>query len=119
MNSYDRMIEQGLISQLNSSLEYNNTELVKLKERVEYLEKQLKECRHDMDEEPHKMKIEVGKFYKTRDGRKAFVYRKYGTKFIFVIINNDSGEFSCNESGRPFDEMFYISDRDLIKEWKD
>lgn len=72
-------------------------------------------------ETPDELKLEVGKCYKTRDGRKAFVcFFMYGVnRYKGVIV----GESFC-KSGYEWDEKgllrnYMLSEVDLISEWSD
>ena len=66
------------------------------------------------------MKLEVGKFYKTREGRKAEgVYVNRGLRDIFrvsYIIEEEGQLFSCNLDGYYHDGRAK-SPLDLISEW--
>lgn len=70
-----------------------------------------------LEEEP--LKIEVGKFYKTRDGRKAFVYANTYTGLCWVVIIDSSadGTFCCTVDGMfcPGEE----NEKDLVAPWKE
>lgn len=66
-------------------------------------------------EEPEELKIEVGKFYRTRDGSKAFIYQYDGFNFHGVIIDSPNffewfknGTYNYNGKESPLD---------LISEW--
>lgn len=53
-------------------------------------------------EEPKPLKLEVGKFYKTREGRKAFVFAKitnYSYPF-YVATVGELNAYSVNAEGR-------------------
>lgn len=53
-------------------------------------------------EEPKPLKLEVGKFYKTREGRKAFVFAKitnYSYPF-YVATVGELNAYSVNADGR-------------------
>ena len=69
-------------------------------------------------EEPDELELEVGKFYKTRDGRKAFVYAKtdfdYPYRFCVAMVGNLES-YSVNAKGTQSD----IEQRpvDLIAHW--
>ncbi len=71
-------------------------------------------------EEPEKLKIEVGKCYKTRDGRKAFISSiNNDSEFPFrgIIIGFDSTD-KWLENGK-FNVYQSENDLDLISEWSD
>ena len=69
-------------------------------------------------DEPKPIEIEVGKFYKTRNGRKAFVYAKtnfdYPYRFCVAMVGNLES-YSVNAKGTQSD----IEQRpvDLIAPW--
>ena len=69
-----------------------------------------------LEEEP--LKIEVGKFYKTRDGRKAFVCANTYTGLCWVVIIDSSADrtFCCTVDGMfcPGEE----NEKDLIAPWE-
>ena len=68
-------------------------------------------------EEP--LKIEVGKFYKTRDGRKAFVYAKIviDCPSHFCVVNAGKlDDYNVNEEGKQAADEQPL---DLIAPWKD
>lgn len=72
-------------------------------------------------EEPELLKLEVGKFYKTRDGRKAFVYTKAGDErypyWVVVVNSSEGGTYCCTVDGE------YSTGRedplDLVAPWED
>ena len=67
-------------------------------------------------ETPDELKLEVGKCYKTRDGRKAFVYKYDNPVFQGVLVESD-GLLSWGKDGRVF--ISREDDLDLISEWSD
>ena len=70
-----------------------------------------------LEEEP--LKIEVGKFYKTRDGRKAFVYAKIGIDcpYHFCVVKAGKLDaYNVNEEGKQAADEQPL---DLIAPWKD
>ena len=67
-------------------------------------------------ETPDELKLEVGKCYKTRDGRKAFVYSHMGTTWKGVLVEID-GMLSWENDGRVYTSGEH--DFDLISEWSD
>ena len=72
-----------------------------------------------LEEEP--LKIEVGKFYKTRDGRKAFVYAKADKgkyNCWAVIVNSIIDEnFCCTVDGTY--SVGKESKKDLVAHWEE
>lgn len=76
----------------------------------------------DMTVEGHEpLKIEVGKFYKTREGKKAFVYNilkgdNYPVKA--VIINDYRGVMPYDEDGFSYKNKEPMLD-DLVAPWED
>lgn len=69
--------------------------------------------------EPEPLKIEVGKFYKTRDGRKAFVCANTYTGLCWVVIIDSSADrtFCCTVDGMfcPGEE----NEKDLVAPWEE
>lgn len=69
------------------------------------------------------MKIEVGKFYRTRDGRKAGIYRtdanhsEYSIHGYVVELNGDEYSSSWYSDGRYFPTWEHGAD--LIEEWQE
>lgn len=70
-------------------------------------------------ENPDELKLEVGKCYKTRDGRKAFISTQSmaDKKFLGVVVG-------CNSCWSWFNDGCYKIDKsessfDLISEWSD
>ena len=71
-----------------------------------------------LEEEP--LKIEVGKFYKTRDGRKAWIteYRETEDVFPFLVAaQNELALYSVTKEGRLYSEG--ISETDLVAPWEE
>lgn len=69
-------------------------------------------------EEPEKLKIEVGKCYKTRDGRKAFISAIRNSNDVFFgCIQGDFDRTAWHSNGLFM--MNETSDYDLISEWSD
>lgn len=72
-------------------------------------------------DEPDPLKLEVGKFYKTRDGRKAFVYTKTDEgkyNCWVVIVNSDvGGTFCCTANGEYTANK--ESEKDLVEPWEE
>lgn len=69
------------------------------------------------DVEP--LKLEVGKFYKTRDGKKAFVYAKFsGVPFPFYVVKENSlSTYNVDIKGRSdFSTTEY---NDLVAPWEE
>ena len=70
-----------------------------------------------LEEEP--LKIEVGKFYKTRNGRKAFVCANTYTGLCWVVIIDSSADrtFCCTVDGMfcPGEE----NEKDLVAPWEE
>lgn len=74
-------------------------------------------------EEPKPLKLEVGKFYKTRDGRKAFVYtitEEAAYPCWVVLVNSSEGisvtqRYKCIGNGWTVDVIAHIFG--FIKEW--
>ena len=70
-----------------------------------------------LEEEP--IKLEVGKFYKTRDGRKAFVYAKIGFDYAYpfcVVRAGKLDSYNVNEKGKQASNEQSL---DLIAPWED
>jgi len=71
-------------------------------------------------EEPEPFKLEIGKFYRTRDGRKAFVYTETKETYPYwvVIVNSRAGgTFSCTADGRYYPSK--QSEKDLVAPWEE
>ena len=64
------------------------------------------------------MKIEVDKYYMTRDGRKAYVYKqdKYGSHPFFFVVLHASGATCTKEGLVGFCEE---NEKDLVSLWED
>lgn len=70
-------------------------------------------------DEPEQLKLEVGKFYKTRDGKKAFVYAKFsGVPFPFYVVKENSiSTYNVDIKGRSdFSTTEY---NDLVAPWEE
>lgn len=70
-------------------------------------------------EEPDQLKLEVGKFYKTRDGRKAIVYAKMGIDcpYPFCVVKvGRLAAYNVNEDGRQADDDLSL---DLVAPWEE
>lgn len=71
-------------------------------------------------EEPEPLKLEVGKFYKTRDGRKAWVVEctdKNGVYPFVVAAQKERNVYSVAKDGRRY---FEDTDRtDLVAPWEE
>lgn len=71
-------------------------------------------------EEPEPLKLEVGKFYKTRDGRKAWIAEYRNTENVFpflVAAQKELTIYSVTKEGRLYSEG--ISGSDLVAPWED
>ena len=68
-----------------------------------------------LEEEP--LKIEVGKFYKTRDGRKAWVVsRQQDEHYPYIIaILDEVDAYAVTKDGRFYDDRSYSFD--LVGQW--
>ena len=70
-------------------------------------------------DEPEPLKLEVGKFYKTRDGRKAWIVE--GTvddTFPFrVAVQKECAIYTVTEGGKRFSEG--MSGADLVAPWEE
>lgn len=69
------------------------------------------------EEEP--LKIEVGKFYKTRDGRKAWVVsRQQDEHYPYIIaILDEVDAYAVTKDGRFYDDRPY--EFDLVAPWEE
>lgn len=71
--------------------------------------------------ETEPLKLEVGKFYKTRNGRKAFVYAKTdeGKYNCWAVIVNSitGGTFCCTANGEYTANK--ESENDLVEPWEE
>lgn len=71
-------------------------------------------------EESEQLKLEVGKFYKTRDGRKAFIFTKIDNArypFAFIVVDGDFESKSCTATGFHFDTK--QDQLDLVAPWEE
>lgn len=71
-------------------------------------------------EEPEPLKLEVGKFYKTRDGRKAWVVERIDTEDIFtfrVATRKEGAIYTVTKEGNRFSEG--RSATDLVAPWEE
>ena len=69
-----------------------------------------------LENEP--LKLEVGKFYKTRAGRKAFVYAKIGFDYaypFFVVRAGKLDSYNVNEEGKQASNDQSL---DLVTPWE-
>ena len=68
-----------------------------------------------LEEEP--LKIEVGKFYKTRDGRKAWVVsRQQDEHYPYIIaVLDEVDAYAVTKDGRFYDDRPY--EFDLVGQW--
>ena len=65
---------------------------------------------------PDLLKIKCGKYYKTRDGRKAAVMFKDESSYPFYgMIENSPEPFSWDKRGKNA----FCADYDLVSEWKE
>lgn len=70
-------------------------------------------------DEPESLKLEVGKFYKTRDGKKAFVYGKIGIEYpypFYVALIGKLDTYNVNAEGKYTDDKHPL---DLIALWEE
>lgn len=73
-------------------------------------------------EEPEPLKLEVGKFYKTRDGRKALVYGKYKETnevypYTVVVVGEPMSEICVSKAGEVVVGAENIED--LVAPWEE
>lgn len=74
-------------------------------------------------EEPEPLKLEVGKFYKTRDGRKGFIYGEYcgNNKLEYpysaVIVGTPCSECLVTREGKQL--LDKESATDLVAPWEE
>nr|DAJ72174.1 MAG TPA: hypothetical protein [Caudoviricetes sp.] len=70
-------------------------------------------------EEPKQLKLEVGKFYKTRDGRKAFVYAKIGIDcpYPFCVVKDGKLDaYNVSAEGKKGNDEQTL---DLVAPWEE
>lgn len=70
-------------------------------------------------EEPEPLKLEVGKFYKTRDAKKAFVYAKIGIEYSYPFYVAKIGKldaYNVNAEGKKTEDKHPL---DLIAPWEE
>lgn len=73
---------------------------------------------HINESEP--LRLEVGKFYKTRDGRKAWVFQCVAMKDAFpfrVAVQNELVIYTVTKEGRRF--SVGMSGEDLVAPWEE
>lgn len=70
-------------------------------------------------DEPEPLKLEVGKFYKTRDDRKAFVYKitRNAVYPCWVVLVNSNETYCCTVDGQYTTNE--ERNRDLIAPWEE
>lgn len=70
-------------------------------------------------EEPKPLKLEVGKFYKTRDGRKAWVVSRHQDEhFPYIIaVLGKVDAYAVTKDGRFYDDRPY--EFDLVAPWEE
>ena len=70
-------------------------------------------------EEPDELKLEVGKFYKTRDGRKAWVVSRHQDEhFPYIIaVLGKVDAYAVTKDGRFYDDRPY--EFDLVAPWEE
>lgn len=70
--------------------------------------------------EPEPLKLEVGKFYKTRDGRKAWIMEYLPTEDTFqfrVAAQKEYSIYTVTKEGRRYSECASILD--LVAPWEE
>ena len=70
-------------------------------------------------DEPKQLKLEVGKFYKTRNGKKAFVYGNIGDAYpypFYVVVLERLNAYPVNAKGLATSEKMLL---DLATPWED
>lgn len=70
-----------------------------------------------LEEEP--LKIEVGKFYKTRDGRKAYVYTKIDFDYAYPFCVVRAGKLDSYNVNKDGKEAAYEQPLDLVAPWEE
>ena len=71
-------------------------------------------------DESESLNLEVGKFYKTRDGRKAWITEYRDTEYVFpflVAAQKELAIYSVTKEGRLYSEG--ISGSDLVAPWEE
>lgn len=70
-------------------------------------------------DEPEPLKLEVGKFYKTRDGRKAWVVsRQQDEHYPYIIaVLGKVDAYAVTKDGRFYDDKPYADD--LVAPWEE
>ena len=108
VNKYEYVLKDGFILERNfGNLESINTTLFFEVNRY-YIEEQ----------EP--LKLEVGKFYKTRDGRKAWIIEKSHNwdAYPFIVATpKEPGFYYVAKDGRRFIDD--VDGTDLVAPWED
>jgi len=68
--------------------------------------------------EPEPLNLEVGKFYKTRDGGKAWIIKKARGSFPFLVAaEGEDSTYTVNEFGSRYRKE--VSGQDIIGPWND
>lgn len=76
-------------------------------------------------EEKEPIKLEVGKFYKTRDGDKVCCFYKYKTNYefnwAFIKVNEqpDRAIFKSRDNGRQWQSENAYHSNDIVDYWED
>lgn len=72
-------------------------------------------------EKPEPLKLEVGKFYKTRDGRKAFVYTRTEDAaypcWVVLVNSSEGGTYCCTVDGQYTTNEEH--NKDLVAPWEE
>lgn len=70
-------------------------------------------------DEPEQLKLEVGKFYKTRDGRKAWVVsQQKDEQYIYIVaILGEVGTYSAMKDGSFFAHRTSVFD--IVAPWEE
>lgn len=71
-------------------------------------------------EKPEPLKLEVGKFYKTRSGKKAFVYTRSSSPYsypFYVVIIGKIDTYCCTVDGKYSTNE--ESAKDLVAPWEE
>ena len=69
-------------------------------------------------EEADPLKIEVGKFYKTKGNKKAYVYHQYGNGLFRVVCEDCTYSYCVDEKGE-YSSCPKVDKLDLVSPWEE
>lgn len=69
-------------------------------------------------EEAEPLKIEVGKFYRTKDNKKAYVYHKYGNGLFRAVCDGYTNSYCIDDKGEYINYP-KVDKLSLVSPWED